>query len=42
VARNAVDEASGWGDADTADVFTEVSRAVDKALWMVEAHQQPA
>jgi starvation-inducible DNA-binding protein len=42
VARDAVDEASGWGDADTADVFTEVSRALDKALWMVEAHQPPA
>jgi starvation-inducible DNA-binding protein len=42
VVRDAVDEAAGWGDADTADVFTEISRAVDKALWMVEAHHPPA
>ena len=28
------------GDADTADIFTEVSRGVDKWLWMVEAHLQ--
>jgi len=27
-------------DADTADIFTEISRAVDKWLWMVEAHLQ--
>ena len=27
-------------DADTADVFTEVSRGIDKSLWMVEAHSQ--
>ena len=25
-------------DADTADVFTEISRATDKQLWFVEAH----
>ena len=24
----------------TADVFTEVSRGIDKWLWMVEAHLQ--
>ncbi len=28
------------GDADTADLFTEVSRAVDKQLWFIEAHVQ--
>ena len=28
------------GDADTADLFTEVSRGVDKLLWLVEAHTQ--
>jgi starvation-inducible DNA-binding protein len=28
------------GDADTADLFTEVSRGVDKLLWIAEAHLQ--
>ena len=28
------------GDADTADLFTGVSRSVDKLLWFVEAHIQ--
>ena len=28
------------GDADTADLFTEVSRGIDKLLWLVEAHAQ--
>jgi starvation-inducible DNA-binding protein len=38
--RTAIDTASKAGDADTADLFTEVSRGVDKLLWMVEAHAQ--
>jgi len=38
--REAIDTASEAGDADTADPFTEVSRGVDKLLWMVEAHTQ--
>ena len=38
--RAAIDKAAKFGDADTADLFTEVSRGVDKFLWMVEAHQQ--
>ena len=38
--RTAIDTASKAGDADTADLFTEVSRGVDKLLWMVEAHTQ--
>jgi starvation-inducible DNA-binding protein len=38
VARDAIDQAAGWGDADTSDVFTELSRELDKTLWMVEAH----
>lgn len=28
------------GDLDTADLFTEVSRTIDKHLWFVEAHLQ--
>jgi starvation-inducible DNA-binding protein len=39
-ARTAIDTAAKHGDADTADLFTEVSRGVDKLLWMVEAHTQ--
>src|SRR5262245_16709438 len=39
-ARAAIDAASKAGDADTADLFTEVSRGVDKLLWFVEAHAQ--
>ncbi len=36
--RAAIDRANELGDADTADLFTEVSRAIDKKLWLVEAH----
>src|SRR5262249_42480070 len=38
--RSAIDTANKAGDADTADLFTEVSRGIDKWLWMVEAHLQ--
>jgi starvation-inducible DNA-binding protein len=38
--REAIDEADKLGDADTADLFTGVSREVDKYLWFVEAHLQ--
>jgi starvation-inducible DNA-binding protein len=38
--REAIDTAAKAGDADTADLFTEVSRGVDKLLWLVEAHMQ--
>lgn len=38
VARDAIDQSAEWGDAATADVFTEVLRELDKALWFVEAH----
>jgi starvation-inducible DNA-binding protein len=38
--RTSIDEAADAGDADTADIFTEVSRGLDKALWFLEAHVQ--
>lgn len=38
--RAAIDAAAKVGDADTADLFTGISRGVDKLLWMVEAHLQ--
>jgi starvation-inducible DNA-binding protein len=38
--RAAIDRANEIGDADTADVFTEVSRGIDKKLWFVESHLQ--
>jgi starvation-inducible DNA-binding protein len=37
IARRDIDAAAGFGDADTADVFTQVSRAIDQHLWFVEA-----
>jgi starvation-inducible DNA-binding protein len=39
-ARQAIGEANELGDLDTADLFTEVSRGIDKWLWFVEAHLQ--
>ena len=38
--RQNIDDADGLGDKDTADLFTEVSREIDKLLWFVEAHIQ--
>ena len=38
--RAAIDRAAEQGDQSTADLFTEVSRAVDKHLWFLEAHLQ--
>src|SRR5262245_51360913 len=37
-ARKDIDAATELGDADTADVFTEISRETDKQLWFIEAH----
>jgi len=39
-ARVSIEEANALDDADTADLFTEVSRGIDKWLWFVEAHSQ--
>ncbi len=39
-ARGTISEAAILDDADTADLFTEVSRGIDKWLWFVEAHSQ--
>lgn len=38
--RAAIDTAAAAGDADAADLFTGISRGVDKSLWFVEAHLQ--
>ena len=38
--RKSIDEADEAGDPDTADIFTEVSRGIDKQLWFLEAHTQ--
>jgi len=40
LAREAIDETSDAGDADTADIFTAYSRSLDKLLWFLEAHTQ--
>jgi len=39
-ARMTIDETDALDDADTADLFTEISRGIDKWLWFVEAHLQ--
>ncbi len=38
--RAGIDATSEAGDADTADILTGISRAMDKALWFLEAHLQ--
>lgn len=40
LARQDIDLATETGDADTADLFTQISRETDKQLWLVEAHLQ--
>ena len=36
--RKAIDAADKLGDADTADLFTALSRELDKAVYFLEAH----
>jgi starvation-inducible DNA-binding protein len=36
--REASASATAFGDVDTADLFTEVSRGIDEQLWFVESH----
>jgi starvation-inducible DNA-binding protein len=38
--RSAIDDTDEFGDKDTADLFTGISRQVDKYLWFLEAHLQ--
>jgi starvation-inducible DNA-binding protein len=40
--REAIEVAEKAGDADTADLFTEVSRAVDKDAWFIGANEKAA
>lgn len=40
LAREGIDAADEVDDKDTADLFTGISRQIDKDLWMVEAHLQ--
>ena len=38
--RAAIAKAAEDGDQDTADLFTEISRTIDKHLWFLDAHLQ--
>lgn len=38
--RIAIKQAAELDDPATADIFTEISRSVDKNLWFIEAHNQ--
>ena len=40
--RAGIDTVDEAGDADTADLLTGLSRTLDKALWMLEAHLEGA
>lgn len=39
-ARKAIDQTDKIGDANTADLFTEISRCANKYLYFLEAHLQ--
>lgn len=36
--REAIDQASDFGDQTTADLFTQVTRGIDQQIWFVESH----
>jgi starvation-inducible DNA-binding protein len=36
--REAIGSTDKLGDADTTDLYTEISRTIDKRLWFLEAH----
>ena len=38
--RSAIAESEHWNDATSADLFTGISREVDKALYFIESHLQ--
>jgi len=38
--RKAIETTGGLGDAGTSDLFTGISRGLDKSLWLLEAHLQ--
>jgi starvation-inducible DNA-binding protein len=38
--RRSIDQADSLDDRGTADLFTEISRGIDKWLWFVEGHLQ--
>ena len=38
--RTTIKQASELDDPATADIFTQISRSVDKNLWFIEAHNQ--
>jgi starvation-inducible DNA-binding protein len=38
--RKNIDTTDELGDKDTADLYTGISRGIDKLLWFVEAHNQ--
>jgi uncharacterized membrane protein len=37
---SAIEQSAELGDPTTADLFTEISRSLDKDLWFLESHLQ--
>ncbi|MGB2924360.1 MAG: DNA starvation/stationary phase protection protein Dps [Limnothrix sp.] len=40
--REGIEKAESYGDSDTEDLYTEISRTIDKRLWFLEAHLHPS